>query len=629
MPKQHVLFGRPVPRVTFPLIAVGLFAVFSLLFTLPSSIPTGPNLSKFADLKASIPKFSGTSTWRGRFNPFSPPSHPPPRQKNDTLGEFSWYTNWKWLTTPFSSTITLDENRSLLPPLRARPPIYCYYDITLEKDQARRDAESALLLTWRRAWWAQGFRPIILSSAEAKNNPMYDEVQKLKLEPALETDFMKWLAWENMNGGLLAHHLLFPMGPYQDPLLVFLRRGEYPALTRWRDLDDGLFAGPKTDIGAAIKQALANPKLGAAKDFVTTAAVDKKDDVFSVETAAPASLAFYSEKNMGSKYGPVAKAITEDRAKGLGQLDRLVAAHLQVSFQNVFSDGVAVLKPLPLPPRSVAAMLQPAALVAARLAACLDSPLPASCPPNRAAAAAGCTPCSKGSLKVSTPERYSNATGVYTVGTVAHPYTLQTLSSGRASLDVHWLRRRSVRDAFLGTVMKGVVPDAVSSGARVLRFKDAVAGEAGAGRALWIPAERDLPDDLEWHFGFPLGNATAAGAAAALVVVDGSGPTTTTTTTTNPSDPSEVGLLDKAKKIRFSKEPADLAIRAAVEAWNLADTEAWRFARAFVERSVVERRKWEDEESKYAGGVGSDKSRRESSAGGGGGGALGRWLEKE
>ncbi|KAL8380646.1 hypothetical protein RB595_005087 [Gaeumannomyces hyphopodioides] len=607
MPKQHVLFGRPVPRVSFLLLTVGVFAVFSLFF-LPSSVPTGPNLSKFADLKSSIPRLGGTSTWRGRFNPFSPPSHPPPRQKNDTLGEFSWYTNWKWLTTPFSSTITLDENRSLLPPLRTRPSIYCYYDITLEKDRARKEAESALLLTWRRAWWAQGFRPIILSSAEAKNNPMYDEVQKLKLEPALETEFMKWLAWENMNGGLLAHHLLFPMGPYQDPLLEFLRRGEYPSLTRWKDLDDGLFAGPKSEIGAAIKQALANPKLGAAKDFVSTAAVDKKEDVFSVESAAPESLALYSEKNMGSKYGAVAKAITEDRAKGLGQLDRLVSAHLQVSFQNVFSDGVAVLKPLP-PPRS-AAMLQPAALVAARLAACLDSPLPASCPPNRP----GCTPCGKGSLKVSTPERYSNATGVYTVGTVAHPYTLQTLSSGRGSLDVHWIRRHSVRDAFLGTVMRGVVPDSVSSGARVLRFKDAVAGEAGAGRALWIPAERDLPDDLEWHFGFPLGNATAAEAASLV----GGGPA-------GSSDPSEVGLLEKAKKIRFSKEPADLAIRAAVEAWNLADTEAWRFARAFVERSVVERRKWEEEESKYAGGAGSEKNRRETAVGG----TLGRWLEKE
>lgn len=607
MPKQHVLFGRPVPRITFLLVAVGLFAVFSLLFTLPSSVPTGPNLSKFADLKSSIPRFSGTSTWRGRFNPFSPPSHPPPRQKNDTLGEFSWYTNWKWLTTPFSSSVTLDENRSLLPPLRARPPIYCYYDTTLDKDKARKEAESALLLTWRRAWWAQGFRPIVLSSAEAKNNPLYDEVQKLKLEPALETEFMKWLAWENMNGGLLAHHLLFPMGPYQDPLLEFLRRGEYPTLTRWKGLDDGLFAGPKNEIDAAIKQALANPKLGAAKDFITTVAVDKKEDVFTVEGATPESLAWYSEKAMSSKYGAVAKAITEDRVKGLGQLDRLVAAHLQVSFQNVFSDGVAVLRPLP-PPRSTA-MVQPAALVAARLAACLDSPLPASCPPNRS----GCTPCKKGSLKVTTPERYSNATGVYTVGTVAHPYTLQTLSSGKNSLDVPWIRRHSVRDAFLLAVMRDVVSDSVSTGARVLRFKEAVAGDSAAGRALWIPAERDLPDDLEWHFGFPLGNATAA-AATSLV---GGGPG-------GSSDPSEAGLLDRAKKIRFSKEPGDLTIRAAVEAWNLADTEAWRFARAFVERSVVERRKWEEEESKYAGGAGSDKNRRGSPASG----ALGRWLEK-
>ncbi|KLU89590.1 hypothetical protein MAPG_08561, partial [Magnaporthiopsis poae ATCC 64411] len=88
--------------------------------------------------------------------------------------------------------------------------------------------------------------------------------------------------------------------------------------------------------------------------------------------------------------------------------------------------------------------------------------------------------------------------------------------------------------------------------------------------------------------------------------------------------PARPGCWTGPKKIRFSKEPGDLAIRSAVEAWNLADTEAWRFARAFVERSVVERRKWEEEESKYAGGAGSDKNRRESPASG----PLGRWLEK-
>ena len=120
----------------------------------------------------------------------------------------------------------MDENRLILPVLVQRTPIYCYYDHTIEKDKDTKAVDSDLLLSWRRAWWAKGFKPIILSPAEAMNNPRYEEVQKLpdKLDPALKTDLMRWLAWEDMGGGVLAHYLLFPMGDHDDPLLNFLRR---------------------------------------------------------------------------------------------------------------------------------------------------------------------------------------------------------------------------------------------------------------------------------------------------------------------------------------------------------------------------------------------------------------------
>ena len=38
-------------------------------------------------------------------------------------------------------------------------------------------------------------------------------------------------------------------------------------------------------------------------------------------------------------------------------------------------------------------------------------------------------------------------------------------------------------------------------------------------------------------------------------------------------------------------------IRGAAEAWNLADTEAWRFIKAFRARKLVERLQFEEEES--------------------------------
>jgi hypothetical protein len=59
-------------------------------------------------------------------------------------------------------------------------------------------------------------------------------------------------------------------------------------------------------------------------------------------------------------------------------------------------------------------------------------------------------------------------------------------------------------------------------------------------------------------------------------------------------------------------------LRGAIEAWNLADTEAWRFARAFLARSRVERLKWEEEEKKYAGGAGAERGKSEG---------WGRWFD--
>jgi hypothetical protein len=185
-------------RISFFLICLGVFALFTLVFTLPNGVPTSSTLSKsLADHKLSLPKYSefNLPKYTDKLNPFKPASHRPPEQKNSNYGGSSWYSNWNW-RSPFSSSTTMDESRSLLPPVRDRTPVYCYYDSSIERDAATKEAESALLLTWRRAWWAQGFKPIILSAAEAMNNPLYHEMQGAEMEPNLKKDMMRWLAWD-------------------------------------------------------------------------------------------------------------------------------------------------------------------------------------------------------------------------------------------------------------------------------------------------------------------------------------------------------------------------------------------------------------------------------------------------
>ncbi|KAI0124869.1 hypothetical protein BJ170DRAFT_635401 [Xylariales sp. AK1849] len=618
MPKQHHIFGRPIRlaprRISFLLVSLALFALFTLLFTLPNSIPTGPSLSKtLAEHKISIPKIHNPFSL-SILNPFRPASHPPPVQKNSTYGGSSWYSNWNWLS-PFSSSVTLDENRSLLPPLNDRPAIYCYYDTTIQREQVTKDAESDLLLTWRRAWWAQGFRPVILSADEAMNNPFYGELQRLELEPTFKTDMMRWLAWENMGGGLLANHLLFPMGPHDQALLSYLRRGEYPRLTRWEGFDGGLFAGSKSEITVAVTRALRSPEKKGAKDFI--AAVPS--DVFEVDPKHD-GLAFYNAKTMETKYRTVADQLKANRATGLQSLNYLVNAHLHVAWQDAFPRGVAVLKPLPTHTTS---MVDPALQLASWLTQCGDSPMPATCPPNLPK----CSPCvASNPMKISTPARYRNTTGLYTIGTVPHPYTLASLNALKSDIDIPWVRRKMDRDIWLAELTKEHLGTGVSGNARIITFKEAVAGDFATAHSIWLTAERDsLPHDLDWYFGFAIPvNGTDTGKSETPVpgperrpkpVHDpGDGPQAT------PGDLAlEPDLMKQARAIGKSKDERDVSVRNAIEAWNLADTEAWRFARAFLARTRVERLKWEEEERKYAGGAGSEKEKKRNS--------WGRWSE--
>lgn len=605
MPVQRSLFGKPVPampprRMAVLLGTIAVFAVITLVFTLPNSIPTGPSLGKFTDHRISMPKIPKTFS-PSILNPFRPAAHAPPVQKNSTSGESSWYSNWNWLS-PFSSSVTLDENRSLLPPLAERPPIYTYYDHTLVKDQATKDAENALLVTWRRAWWAQGFKPIILSPAEAMNNPLYTELQLKNLEGSLKTEMSRWLAWENMGTGMLCHYLLLPMGNYEDSLLSYLRRGEYPLLTRFDNLGSGLFSGSKADITVAVKQALANPDLKSAKDFITavspeTFEIDPKHD----------SLAYYNEATIRDKYPKIADGVNGAGPTGMEILNNLMVSHLHSTWQNIFSNGIAVVKPQP---DHMSTIIEPALKLAQFLAQCPISPLPASCPPNLPR----CKPCvATAPMKITTPPAYRNTSGLYTIGTVPHPYTMAIMGSFRDDIDIRWIRRESERDPWLSTLTKELLGNGVSGAPRVIKFKEAVASSHGTSHSLWVTAEKDLPADLDWHFGFAIPrNATDGGKSETPVP----GPERRPKPEHDPQNgpvpneddvERERGLLLRAKEFGLARSADEEKIHGAIEAWNLADTEAWRFARAFLARARVERLKWEEEEKKYAGGAGAER----------------------
>ncbi|KAL9023275.1 MAG: hypothetical protein Q9196_007302, partial [Gyalolechia fulgens] len=455
---------------------------------------------------ALVPSAKGAAQ---HINPFGPTAHQPPISRNSNhSSEVKWYNHWKWLH-PFSDSITDDGNRAVLPPPRERPPIYTFYDPDAEKDGKAKAAENKLLLIWRRAWWAQGFKPVILGKAEAMKNPLYERFQVRKTEQALGAEFMRWLAWGRMGPGILSNWLVLPMGPYDDHFLTFLRRGEYPKLTRYEDMGAAFFSGDQASIEAALTEALDSPHLNEFKSLPRLISSKTLD----VEPK-PDAIAFYDSTTLAEQYKPVSASLTDSKAAGLLSLSDLITSHLQLTFLDTFSSGISICTPH----RSHSLVIQyPALTLANALITCHASPMPDSCPPNNPQ----CTPCSSSKpIPLTTPQSYTNTSTLFTIGTIPHPYTLASLLAKTKSLTVSHIRRNTARDPWLHATTHTTLGALLGGPDRIVSFKESVASESSSSRSLWLVAEEGSRDEnsaldkreLEWHFGFavPAYNTTLA-----------------------------------------------------------------------------------------------------------------------
>lgn len=523
----------------------------------------------------------------------------------------------------------------MLPPEANRPPIYTYFDISgRKKDEKSQDAQKELLEIWRRAWWAKGFKPVVLGQPEAHNNPQYRTLAGLELDKELEYELKRWLAWGNMGTGILCDWLAVPMGEYDDPLLSFMRRGEYPKLTRYGDLSNALFVGSKDHIEDTIKAALANPDILKKKSIqeavpAKTFTVDKNHD----------GIAFYSSATIKSRYSKVQEKLAGDatQAEGLAMLAQVVNSHLQTTWQAAYPSGIAVLKPLP---QHTSMLIAPAIDLARNLSQCPFTPEVSSCPPNKRT----CAPCVATSpARISTPPVFRNKTEVFTIATVPHPYTLLALTHSTPTIDLQFLRRNTHRDAWILAATKELLGTGLSSFARLATFKNAVASDYSCPHTLWLTAE-EYPEnalsaeqvgELDWTFGFKIPRSPPSNGHSETPVpgperrppppkqeFEGPEPSekelaqeesllagTRMAINGQGLDGSSTGWLSLSSKKESG--PDFQRVREAVEAWNLADTEAWKFVRAFGARKAMEKAKWEEEEERYL-----EK------------GMVGRWVDK-
>lgn len=606
-------------RFSTYLLLTGFLMILLFLYTTSNS--TVSSLAKYplpkpSSLTAKLPSFPKPAF------PFRKASHKPPEQPDSVKGIVSWYSDWKWLN-PFSSSITLEENRSVLPPLPPRPPVYAYYEHKGEKDSARIQTDLQVLLTWRRAWWAHGFRPVILGTADAQSNPLYVKKAALGLKGHVNEELDKWLAWDYMGTGLLTTWSCVPMGSYDDPLLSHLRRGRYPALTQYQTLGTGLFAGEASQIRDAIGKTLSNRRISSAKTLWEVL------EGISPEAEPTKAIAHYDSETVASKYPTLAPKIIDSPDEGRQKLDVLINSHLHSTWQNIFRNGIAVLKPLPAHSTGLVAT---ALELAEMLAECPESILPSSCPPNLP----DCHPCVASRMQIKLRGDFKNDSSLYSIGTVPHPYTTLSLSNMSDEFTVSDVRRRTKRDLWLKSITQYILGSGRGGPSRVVGFKDAMIAGQSHGRGLWFTTEQ-LPEsilptdggilpeawitDLDWHFGFSIPRRSISRGETEDPQLGPNrkpkirpGVPEDKKKSWDPDPPSDEQLAAEVELLKRTRGAVDLhdppkeQIVKVTEAWNLADTEAWRFTRAFRERAILERARWTEEEDGH-GPTGNRKGR--------------------
>lgn len=585
-----------IARRSTSLLAIVFFVAVILVIFSSSPKPVPEAVSEEISAAAKyVPKFPSLNDLH--LPTFQPPAHKPPElQQDSSSGDSKWFSHWEWLN-PFSSSITLDENRSVLPPLPNRPYIFTYYNPKKGSDREEENADAQLLFAWRRAWYAQGFRPVILGRAEAMANPLYESTKQLDLSPELEEDLLKWLAWGHMGDGLLANRLCFPMARYDDATLSHLRRGaDSDFITRFDKIHNALLFGKKSAINAAIEKA------SKKVDKTTKALTDLiPDDLLKSEQTN--SLALYDSATIAAYYHELtAEAIPSPSARRLA-LVNLINSHLQNTFVNSFPGGIAILKPYA---EHTTALVEPALRLAKALGQCPDSVAPSSCPPNLR----NCHPCNTHKpMKISQPAIYKNTTQVFTIGILPHPYTLISLLQNSSEVTTRYIRRETSRDAWLKEVTGDQMGRQLGGGARAVLFKKVIGDEPAIGTSLWmtvesLPAEvgqalpGELLDEFEWQFGFRIPRDSNVDAK-------NEGDAKESMQHANPSKQGverEYTIIQQARDMLKRKTDSNrVNIRGVAEAWNMADTEVWRFVKAYRARSIVERKKWEEEEKSFFG----------------------------
>ncbi|KAK7203133.1 hypothetical protein BZA70DRAFT_82396 [Myxozyma melibiosi] len=598
-------------RRLFTILVVALLSLVSLSVYSSSSRNAG---------------FRSSSRGRGRFssshflsksNDLSTPASDP-APMNNYIPSSSW-------ETPFSFSVsTADSDVAVIPQQLDRCPIYSFFD---EAEFAALGVnvtiERAVLERWKRAIWAYGFMPVVLTTEDSKKNPRFNELEAIpSLRAHKKIDTLKYLAWSTAPTGILANHRIFPFTtkPNQNEL-KHLRECQFGLLTVYKDLGSDFVTGANKAVDEFVANAFTTGHRGNIAGYV--------DEIVIVEPKIGVFV-HYTEEFVESTYKNMPPELLPD----------VINAHMHNNWLSRFSDGIEIVEPFPSTDRI---LHYPALSTAYALTVCPPEELEQFCPPGKEK----CYKCNSnlpsGFIKFA--EVIGRTKSAFKFVTVPHPLTHLALTYSTANpLSADFVRRKTTRDAFTKAVTDEIVEEGVGAPDRMLELKKLAAANYEVlddqYYAIW-EAQLDmspacaLDNYFEWALGFSFGGVLRNSGSSQADDDDAETSTSTTpgkSSVDSPASPFSVLSIQldqclpasEAKQLHKDAEaigrpsrngvppplqPTKDVINAArngvlsttaamkrtrkmIEGWNLADAELWRFVRAMNERASQEPAVW-------------------------------------
>lgn len=441
------------------------------------------------------------------------------------------------------------ERQVDLPPEPVRCPVYTFHD-SETKNAAE---ENEVIAVWKKAFWAAGFKPIVLSPEDSQNHILYSVLAEKFGRKRPPEAYLRWLAWASAGNGLFADWTVIPfIRQARNPTLPWLRQCSFDSLYRFGSLGTSLLAGSQPDIDTMLT------------DMIAT----NQTDVNDINSLAEETLTLRPTPSDVVNYSP---SLLEEKYQNIStsQLADLINAHLHQSLLLSYPKGIAVVDPVP----DVTHILSfPALRLARRLARCPKSPLQDTHSPLHAKA----PPCDSIKHEIKLQKSVTNSTSQLNFVTIPHPMTYLWLSQQHSSVDAN-IVRDSKRNPWLGCATAELTPAGVSARKRGSVLKEAIIDRNGHTIAnIWEESWNE--NDVSWILGFTLPPLSFEDDD-----LEAEG---------NHKYVNNVTLLSEAKKAVQSWEAKFMRERLYIEAWSMGDTGIWRFVKDWSARNSMARIAW-------------------------------------